>query len=152
MKYIIGLGSMMRGDDGIGSYIIEYILNNGLEQEFYALDFASNAWGILPLLKPDSEKILIIDCSHMQEKPGTATFFSLDSIVNQDKTTAESHESSIAQLVKSAEHAGYHIPSITIMGIEPDCLEFEISLSAVLKNKLADYAQQAIHFIQTSTR
>jgi hydrogenase maturation protease len=152
MKYIIGLGNMMRGDDGIGSSVIEYILNNRLEQDFYALDFATNAWGILPLLTTETEKILLIDCSYMQETPGTVKFFPLDCVVNQDKASVENHESSITQLVKVATLAGYHIPTIYIMGIEPVCIKTELSLSAVLENKLVDYAEDAVNFIQTSTR
>lgn len=132
--------------------IIEYILNNNLEKDFHALDFATNAWGILPLLNTDTEKILIIDCAHMQEKPGTAKIFSLGCILNLDKTTAESHESSITQPVRTAEQADYHIPVISIMGIEPDCLEFELSLSSILKAGLNGYVQQAIHFILNSSK
>ena len=152
MKYIIGLGNMLRGDDGIGSYVIEYIINNRLEQDFYALDFSTNAWGILPLLTTETEKVLLIDCSHMQETPATAKIFPLEYVINQDNTSVENHQSSITQLLKVATLAGYYIPAISIMGIEPVCIETKLSLSALLEDKLAEYAQHAINFIQTSTR
>jgi len=64
MKYIIGIGNVMRNDDGIGPRIIDHILDNELEDNFRSLDFASNAWGILPLLNPETEKILCIDTTN----------------------------------------------------------------------------------------
>lgn len=68
--YIIGMGNTMRSDDGIGSHIINHILENNLKNGFCALDFASNAWGILPLLNQNTDKILIIDCACMQQCAG----------------------------------------------------------------------------------
>ena len=147
MKYIIGMGNVMRSDDGIGSHIIDYILNNKLEKGFYSLDFAVNAWGILPLLNSDTETILIIDCSLMQQEPGTTQFFSLGSVMNENKISVESHESSIAQIIKMAKQSGYPIPHISIMGIEPYSIAFGQTLSPVIKNKLPDYAREAIQFI-----
>lgn len=147
MNYIIGMGNVMRSDDGIGSHIIDYILNNKLEKGFYSLDFASNAWGILPLLNSDTNSILIIDCSLMEQEPGTTQFFSLASVMNENKASVESHESSIAQIIKMAKQSGYSIPDISIMGIEPYSIDFGQILSPMIKNKLPDYAREAIQFI-----
>ena len=149
MKYLIGIGNVMRNDDGIGPRVIDYILEKELEEHFISLDFASNAWGILPLLNPETEKILCIDCACMGKAPGFAQFFSLDSVFYQDKQTAESHESSIVQLINVAKQADYPIPAISIMGIEPTNVEFGQSLSACLEESIPDYAQQAIAFIQS---
>ncbi len=149
MKYIIGMGNILRGDDGIGSHIINHILENNLEDGFHALDFATNAWGILPLLDSKTEKILIIDCSCMNLKPGDIQFFSLDSILYKNKLMVESHESNIAQLINMASKTDYFIPPITIMGIEPGNMEFGQSLTSIIKHKLSNYAQQAIQFIDS---
>ena len=147
MKYIIAIGNVMRSDDGIGAHIVQYILHNQLEQGFITLDFATNAWGILPLLNSNTEKLLIIDCAKMGKTSASYQFFSLDSVAYRDKHTVESHESSIVELVKLAQQCGYHIPCISIMGIEPACVTFGLSLSAIIEARLAEYADQAIDFI-----
>ena len=144
MKYIIGMGNTMRSDDGIGPHIVEYIVKKNLEDNFQALDFATNAWGILPLLSAQTEKILIIDCSCMGLTPGSFKFFALNSIVDKEINSVESHESSIAQLIKTARQSNYIIPDIMIMGIEPESLEFKPTLSIKLEQKLAHYSLQAI--------
>jgi hydrogenase maturation protease len=155
MNYIIAIGNIMRSDDGIGVHIVEYIQKHNLEKNFQALDFATNVWGILSVLNTDTEKILIIDCAHLQQKPGTAQFFSLDdvieqdNVIEQDKVTTESHESSFTQLLMLAKQADYYMPTIFIMGIEPKAVKFDPSLSCSLEDKLAEYAHQAIHFIQS---
>ncbi|MFK5986956.1 MAG: hydrogenase maturation protease [Pseudomonadota bacterium] len=152
MNYIIGLGNILRSDDGIAINIIDYIIKNQLEQGFYALDFATNAWGLLPLLKTATKKILIIDCAKMQQQAGTVQFFDLNYILHQDKTTIENHNSSIKQILEIAQQADFFIPTINIMGIEPKSLKFNVGLSASLEEKLTEYSQQAISFIQNSTR
>ena len=149
MKYIIALGNIMRSDDGIAAHIINGIIDNKLEHGFQALDIASNVWGILPLLTIETEKILIIDCAHMQEKPGTAKFFTLNCIIEQKINSAESHETSMIQLLEVAKKADYPIPNISIMGIEPESEEYALSLSAILEDKLDEYVQQAIQFISS---
>ncbi len=148
MKYIIGMGNMMRSDDGIGSHIINYIIDNNLEDGFTALNFASNAWGILPLLNQQTEKILIIDCTILGKQPGEYQFFDLESVLSQNKLSVESHESSIVQLIRLAETSAYIIPDITIMGIEPESMEFDQHLSEKIANNLVDYVQAASQFIQ----
>jgi hydrogenase maturation protease len=150
MKYIIAIGNMMRSDDGVGAHIVEYIINNELEDGFQALDFASNAWAMLPLLNTQTDKILIIDCVLMHEKAGTAKIFSLDCIIEQDILSTESHQCSIMQLLKLAKKADYYIPAISIMGIEANTMEYGLSLSALIKDNLIDYSQQAILFIQNT--
>jgi len=149
MKYIIAIGNMTRGDDGIGAHIIEYILNQNLENNFQALDFSTNVWGILPLLTIQTKKILIIDCAYMQEQPGSSEIFPLDYINKRNQTSLETHESSLQQLLEVARKADYPIPNISIMGIEPDKIDYDLSLSKKLEDKLIDYVQQAIKFIQT---
>jgi len=149
MKYIIAIGNMIRCDDGIGAHIIEYILKNNLENGFHALDFATNIWGILPLLNSSTEKILIIDCALMQEKPGTAKIFPIDCIIKKNEITIENHEASLIQLLELAKTAEYSIPNISVMGIEPNNVKYDLALSNILENNLIDYAQYAIDFIQT---
>ncbi|MCU7834795.1 MAG: hydrogenase maturation protease [gamma proteobacterium symbiont of Taylorina sp.] len=149
MNYIIGMGNVMRSDDGVGSVIIEYIQENDLEDNFCALDFAGNAWGLLPLLNAETEKILIIDCAQMGLIAGNFQFFSLNSIHTQNKLTIENHESSIAQITNLAGKTDYIIPEISIMGIEPESMEFSQQLSTKILSRLTDYAQEAIRFIHT---
>lgn len=148
MKYIIGMGNMTRADDGIGSHIINYIIDNNLEDGFTALDFTSNAWGILPLLNQQTDKILIIDCTLLGKQPGEYQFFDLDSVLYQNRLSVESHEASIVQLIRMAETTAYIIPDITIMGIEPESMDFDQHLSKKIANHLVDYVQAASQFIQ----
>jgi len=85
----------------------------------------------------------------MQEQPGSSKIFPLDYINNRNQTSLETHESSLQQLLEVARKADYPIPNISIMGIEPDKIDYDLSLSKKLEDKLIDYVQQAIKFIQT---
>ncbi|MCK5663641.1 MAG: hydrogenase maturation protease [Thiotrichaceae bacterium] len=147
MKYIIGMGNIMRSDDGIGPHMIDYILENKLENNFHAMDFGTNAWSILPLLKQNTEKILIIDCTRMQQNAGHYQFFKPDSVCHRNNNSVESHESSIVQLINTAANNDYIIPDITFMGIEPENTAFGQQLSIELSSRLENYIQESIQFI-----
>jgi len=147
MKYILGMGNIMRSDDGIGPYLIEYIIDHGLEDGFTGIDIGTNIWNILPLLTEETEQLLIIDCAQMGKQPGTACFFPLTAILQNEVGLSGGHEGDIAQLLHMAKQAKYHIPDIKFMGIEPDCLEYELGLSAILQENIGEYALQAIQKI-----
>ncbi len=154
MKYIIGLGNVLRGDDGIGSHIIQYIIDNKVDSHFIAHDFASDGWNILPLLAPETEKILMVDCMKMGKEIGSVGLFSYDFLINhrqlQKSYITTSHENNIFQLLNLAKQVGYPIPNITFMGVEGKDFNFVVSLSPVLLENISFYADYAINNINSS--
>ena len=99
-------------------------------------------------MNQQTEKILIIDCTLLGKQPGEYQFFDLESVHYQNKLSVESHEASIVQLIRMAETTAYIIPNITIMGIEPESMDFDQYLSEKIESNLVDYVQAASQFIQ----
>jgi len=150
-NYIIGIGNTMRGDDGVGSYIIDYIHDHYVQDNFCVLDFAADSWKIISLFHSGTERILIIDCCCMGLSSGASQVFALKSVQAQEMSFTDSHQSGLMQILHLADKAGYFIPDISILAIEPESMEFATPLSTRLKDKLAVYARQAVHFIKEGT-
>jgi len=148
MKYILGMGNILRGDDGIGPRIIEFILKNNLENGFTCQDIGSNIWNLLPILSPKTEKILLIDAVKMGKNIGDAAIFSLqDVIVRRKQSSSETHDGELLSLLEMVKQADYHLPEIYIMGIQPQSFSYQIELSKTLQKNMDSYVQQAIEEI-----
>ncbi|MBF0263908.1 MAG: hydrogenase maturation protease [Gammaproteobacteria bacterium] len=167
MNYIAGLGQFMRGDDGIGIHVIEYLEANYPPSGHYQIiDLSDNIWSLLPFLVQATDKILIIDCSYMGKVAGEYTLFTVDNIIDEmtegemtedriertEFTEAKvemgaSHVTSIRQFLQLAEKSGNYVPDILIMGIEPETVDYSVELSKALQQQLPKYAAIAVNSI-----
>ena len=64
MLKVIGLGNILRGDDGIGPAIIQNLEQSGNSFQIRPIDAGSDAFTVLDHLL-GSEPVLIIDCARM---------------------------------------------------------------------------------------
>jgi len=70
MLKVIGLGNILRGDDGIGPVIIRELEKSYKSLQVRPVDPGSDAFTVLDHLL-GSDPVLIIDCARMGKKPGT---------------------------------------------------------------------------------
>ncbi len=61
MRYILGLGNYAMGDDGIGLRIIESIAEQGLDEDFEAIEIANNGMQVLTYFEEQTELLVIVD-------------------------------------------------------------------------------------------
>lgn len=145
MKYLIGLGNYLMGDDSIGIRIIEKIVDEELEKNFRALDVSGNSLNILSYLSEETEKILIVDTALMGEEAGSYRFFSLDDVDSQKPQTGiTTHEDDMVQVLRFARENQYPIPEVVFMGIEPKSVKMEYGLTEILEKRLDEYVSKAI--------
>jgi hydrogenase maturation protease len=79
-KYILGLGNYAKNDDGIGLRIIEYIVDNNLDDGFEAVEIGNDGLNLLTYFNESTEKILIVDCALMGKEPGDSLVFNYEDI------------------------------------------------------------------------
>ena len=148
-RYIVGLGNYAKDDDGIGLRIVEHIIDNDLDDGFEAIEVANDGMRLLNYFTEDTEKILITDCALLGKKPGEFMIFSYDDIgTKKDVGNISTHEGDIIKLVELAKQLDCPIPELRIMGIEPDSLEMDMTLSQCLTNNFQTYIDAAIEEIK----
>ena len=135
MLKVIGLGNILRGDDGIGPIIIQKLEESSKSLPIRLIDAGSDTFTILDQLL-GSEPVLIIDCARMGKKPGTVQKLLAS---NTEFLTANIgmslHGYSLAEVWKIARSMGVK-NELSVIGVEPDSMEFNSGLSEVIKKSI----------------
>jgi hydrogenase maturation protease len=135
MLKVIGLGNIIRGDDGIGPVVIEELEKNGHLLPVHLCDAGSDAFTVLDHLL-GSEPVLIIDCARMGKKPGTVKKIVTTDIERMPSDIGMSlHGYSLVGIWKIAQSMGVK-KNLAIIGVEPDSIQFNSGLSEVVKKSI----------------
>lgn len=133
---ILGVGSPLRRDDGIGPEIIrllkekrsENMTGNNFSEDIDLIDGGTDGLGLIEYLK-EYKKVLIIDAVDMKLPPGTVKIFSPDEAVLNIKSDALStHGFGIAELIKLAKGLDIN-PELVIVGVQPEDVSYGENLS-----------------------
>ena len=148
MRYLVGVGNYTAGDDGVGLRVVEHVVANGLDRDFVAVDVSTDALSLVAYLNADTEAVLVVDAAHLGLAPGDFRFFSPDEVETQKELTGLStHEGDVLKVLQLAREAGYPIPPLAIMGIEPSEMSGGMSLSQCLAERVPTYAAAAIEHL-----
>ncbi len=111
---ILGVGNIIRGDDGVGSKIIRS-LKGKLDERVKLIDGGPVPESFTDVVKAfNPTHILIIDAADMGKKPGWIEFIGEDQILN---TSFSTHQMPLSLLV---EYFKYETKSrIFLLGIQP---------------------------------
>jgi len=135
----------MAGDDAVGPRVIEHVVANGLDRGFVAVDLSTDALSLVAYLNVDTEAVLVVDAAHLGLAPGDFRFFSPDEVETQKELSGlTTHEGDALKVVELARGAGYPIPPLAVMGIEPCEMGDGMTLSERLEERLPAYAAAAI--------
>ena len=153
---VLGIGNDIRGDDGLGPYIIEELSlkrEKLLESsdissifdlnELFLINGGSVPENFTSKIKSlDPSHIILIDASLMNRNPGDIEIVDKENISNVSIST---HSMSLAYLIKFLELEKPY--EILFIGIEPESMELSFELSDTVKkasDKLIDILFSAI--------
>jgi len=125
---IMGVGNPLKGDDGLGPFII-----NGLEdfknENIILIDASTapeNFTGKIVKEKPSH--LIIIDATLMDKEPGHIETFKKEDFANVGVST---HSMSLSFLIKYLE--SFDVTNILFIGIQPENMDFSLDLSFNVK-------------------
>jgi hydrogenase maturation protease len=135
MLRVIGLGNILRGDDGIGPQAVQ-ILQDRYRSEFSEIsDAGSDPFSILEKLV-ENKPVLVIDCARMGLAPGSIKRFVPGEA--EFDTAADGlslHGFNLAEVWQMAKAMGTDADLI-IVGVQPDKVEFNTGLSRAVQDRL----------------
>lgn len=132
---VIGVGSRLRGDDAIGPMVIDMLSELPISQ-IELVDAGSDALGILEFL-PGREHVIIVDACRMGRKAGSLVEMDpsqIDLILKDDPISL--HGLGLAESIKMAQSLDMLPEDLKIIGIEPESIQFNGSLSAPVEGAL----------------
>jgi len=129
---IIGLGSPLRTDDGLGTAAIERLAERGnLPPEAELIDGGLCGLSLLDLIE-GADAVILVDAVQSDEPPGTIIRTSADQILRMDTPPGSVHEFRVAETLHLADSLGTPLPPITLVGMVPQDISPGQSLSAAV--------------------
>ena len=141
---ILGIGNYLMKDDGVGSHIIEYILESGMElpEGVEAIDGGTAGYDLIPLMQ-GRDKIVIVDALKVDDEPGSVYRFTPEHLTSS-KSSVFSHDLGVRDIIKQLQLSGYD-PDIEIIGIVPEDIEtLEIGISDSVKKSIPRVVEQIL--------
>ncbi|MBT3253365.1 MAG: hydrogenase maturation protease [Candidatus Marinimicrobia bacterium] len=132
---VIGVGSRLRGDDAIGPLLID-ALSRQTHSQIELVDAGSDALGILEYLE-GREHVVVIDACQMGREAGSVVEFDaaeIDFVLKDDPISL--HGLGLAESIKMAASLNMIPEDLKIIGIEPESIQFNGSLSIPVQRAL----------------
>lgn len=142
---ILGIGNILCGDDGIGSYIANYLNDSEIEfpPDVEIIDGGTAGFDLLSLMK-GRKKIIIIDAINVNDVPGSIYHFTPDNIKGNRSETSL-HQVGISEVIRMLKVMG-DMPEIEIIGIVPENLsEITMDISDTVKDAIPNAIQQILN-------
>jgi hydrogenase maturation protease len=122
MKLFVGIGNLLKSDDGVGVYISKKIKNKSSVTSLTVEASIENYIGKIVTMDPDI--LILIDCMEMKEVSGSFKLLALSQI--QDMTF-NTHNISLKRLSEFFKMPVY------ILGIQPEKIGFGEEISYLVK-------------------
>jgi hydrogenase maturation protease len=120
---ILGLGNVLMSDDGVGVHAVRALVSEGLSPH-QCIEVGTAVLKAQELLE-EAESVIVIDAIQANGKPGTVYCMDAhDAALSRRETL---HDLSIAGVLRLIPKAMR--PRVQIVGVEPDCLDYGMSLS-----------------------
>jgi hydrogenase maturation protease len=138
---VLSLGNPLRGDDGVGSAVLEALSAlDCLPENVVLLDGYRD--GLMSaLLYQEYERVIVVDAALLGELPGTWKRFTLvDARLAQiDLSSCKTlHNASLAEVLSLAEALNIKLPEVIIYGIQPKEIGWSLSLSGPVSKVVPD--------------
>jgi hydrogenase maturation protease len=144
-KIVIGLGNPLMSDEGIGVLLAQKLAQQAQNQELSGcenVEFYDGGVGGLNLLYKieNRDKVILIDCAKMGERPGTICRFTPDHVRSVKNLGHFSlHEVDILKVLDLATQLDAAPKEVVIFGIEPASLDLDPALSDILAGRVDTY-------------
>ncbi|NQT28018.1 MAG: hydrogenase 3 maturation endopeptidase HyCI [Candidatus Omnitrophica bacterium] len=137
---IIGIGNIIRGDDGFGPLLIEKITDR---VEAICLDGGTAPENYLgKIVKENPDTVLIVDAAHLDKNPGEYEILNREDIVKCGFTTHDISPVMFIEYLTNQTKA-----SIYMLGVQPKSIELGSELSEELKAILDEVSGKILEVV-----
>jgi len=138
---ILGLGNSLRGDDGVGPAVIEWLDRQELPVGVEAIDGGTSGLDIVSILM-GRERAIIVDAANTGLEPGRWVRFTPEEAQLQaNATTLSLHSAGLAEALALGAALNVLPPTIIIYGVQPQSLDWSSQLSAEVQAAVIEVGQ-----------
>lgn len=121
---IVGIGNILRGDDGLGPKFIEILKSRNARASLFDCGTAPENY-VFPILTSSSDTVILIDAADLGEAAGSVRVFELNEISNVSFSTHNPSPRLFTDLLKTGKEDIY----IFVVSIQPKTTALGASLS-----------------------
>lgn len=146
---VLGIGNILRKDDGVGVHIIQYMQNNTiiLPKDIELIDGGIAGFDLVSYMM-EYDRIIIVDALKVQDKPGSIYRFDAK-YLNAQSPNVSLHELGIAEVLKVLKIQGKN-PDVEVIGIVPENIEeLDISLSQPVAESVPKVVDMILKSVST---
>ncbi len=134
---VIGLGSPLMGDDGLGLVALEQLRAAGVPAGVTLADGGTWGLNLLPMIEA-ADRVLFLDAVHGGLKPGQVSILERKVIPQHLQTKLSPHQIDLREVLAVAEFRGTLPKEMLVVGMEPESVELRTGLSPVIQGHLTD--------------
>jgi len=142
---ILGIGNSLRGDDGVGPYIIKNLklpITNYQLQTFDCGEMPENF--LQPVIEAKPDILILVDCADFGGKPGEVKQLTPSQVIRSGLSTHSMSLKLFLDRVGEDTNA-----QIIVLGIQPQTIAFGEGLSEPVKNSLKDVEREIKSILET---
>lgn len=146
---LLALGNTLRGDDGIGSGVLDYLQQVELPENVTLIDGGTPGLETV-LLMQGYDRVIVIDAAEMDQPPGTCIRFTPDTVRLQSRDMylrGTLHYAGLAEALSLGEALALLPPEIIIFGVQPQAIDWELGLSEPVAAAIPAVAQAVMETI-----
>lgn len=132
---VLGIGNLLLQDEGVGIHLVQRLADKVNLPGVKIID-GGTAPDILSLVDNDIDKLIIVDAAVAGGKPGTIYRFNTDDLESASVAPVSLHELGVVDSLKLMSLLGNRPQAVTILGIEPEVIDFGLELSPALEAKM----------------
>ncbi|PTD93438.1 hypothetical protein C9439_07700 [archaeon SCG-AAA382B04] len=145
---IIGLGNLIKGDDGIGIQVIREI-EQDIPKEIEVIDGGTAGLNILNFME-QKEKIIVIDALNLGEEVGEVIELDGEKVPEYENLSLSAHDIDFIDALQIGQELGID-PEIKVIGVEIGDLkgrELSMDLSEKVKQAIPEVKQRIFDEIE----
>ncbi len=141
---VLALGNSLRGDDGVGSAVLERLKETAVFPSHITLIDGGTPGLETALILQGYDSVIVIDAANIGAKPGTWRRFPLTdvSLAQQANMNGTLHDAGFAEALALAEALNILPPEIILYAIQPESVDWEIGLSDAVQQAIPAICQQ----------
>jgi hydrogenase maturation protease len=135
---VLGAGSPLMGDDGLGVEVVETLAARWAESP--TLRFLDGSvWGmrLLPYVE-EADRLLVVDAVRAGVEPGTLVRLERHEIPRQMASRLSTHQIDLGEVFAVAELRGNFPPEAVVIGIEPEIVVSYVPMSDKVRAAVPD--------------
>ena len=141
---VIGVGSPLMGDDGLGLRALEELRDGyDFEPEVEFLDGGTWGMNLLPFIE-EARRVLILDAINADKSPGAVVELEGDAIPRFFSTKLSPHQIDLREVLALAELRGT-LPAIVALGIQPGSVRLRAEVGPEVERGLPLLVDAALH-------